>query len=67
MIPRSNHKPQIDEVRTIQLPKDTKGVIRSRKYHIVIVLSGLRLFTASDHPLVSYCHCIVRTSSIYGF
>jgi hypothetical protein len=57
-------------------------------YILVIVLSVLRLFTASDYsfgifwslycryflylrllitPLVYFGHCIVRTSSIYGF
>ena len=57
-------------------------------YILIIALSVLRLFTASDYsfcifwslyclyfvylrllitPLVSFGHCIVRTSSIYGF
>ena len=57
-------------------------------YVFAIVLSLLRIFTASDYsldilgslyclysvylrllitPLVSYSHCIVRTSSIFGF
>ena len=34
---------------------------------MVIVLSALSLFTASDYSFGIFCHCIVRTSSIYGF
>jgi hypothetical protein len=77
----SNQKPSIDEVRTIQRLKYTKGVL-------VTVLSVLRLFTASDYSfgifwslycpyfvylqllitsLVYFSRCIVLTSSIYGF
>jgi hypothetical protein len=75
---RSNQKPSIDQVQTIQWQYDTKGVIRSSKY-----TSVLRLFTASDYSfgifwslyclyfvylqllitlLVYFGHCIVITS-----
>ena len=35
-------------------------------YLLVTVLSVLLLFTASDYPLVSFGHCVVCSSSIYG-
>ena len=35
-------------------------------YLLATVLSVLLLFTASDYPLVSFGHCVVCSSSIYG-
>ena len=47
---------------------DLRLLITSLWYLLAIVLSVLLRFTASDYlPLVSFGHCIVCSSSIYGF
>jgi hypothetical protein len=82
----------IEEGRTTQWPKDTNGVIKSRKSKKDGQHNDLKIPTGSSKavnrrrtdnttlccpsffdlrllmtPLVSFGHCVVRPSSIYGF
>ena len=47
----------------------TPSVLFSRSLfvHLPIVLSVLLRFTDSDYPLVSFAHCVICSSSTYGF
>jgi hypothetical protein len=67
---RGNEKPQVQQEQTTQWPKDTKGVMRSRKsnknrqHNAQNIPKDLRLLIT---PLVSFGHCVVCSCWTCGF
>jgi hypothetical protein len=68
--PSGDQKPSTEEGQTTQWPKDTQVVIRSRKpkkdrqHNDQKSFFGLQLLITT---LVSFGHCVVCPSSVYGF